>query len=139
MNPIANEMARVAQELTSLNRNHVNTESPQGQRAIDLLAGIEASLADLVEAAAVDKGEADQLKALVRAVSNLKFDPPAPKVQVTTAPVTVNVPEGKAPVVHVAAPVVNVEPAKSWTSIEVVPRRDTRTGEVLSYTIRRIA
>jgi hypothetical protein len=133
MNVTPQDLAKVAQELSAL-KDRMAAQSPDTKRAVDILAGIEAALVDLVETAAEEKTESAQMAALIKAVSNLKFEAAAPRVEVTAAPaaVTVNVPEGK-------APVVNVEAAKQWTSIEVTPRRDTRTGEIMSYTIKRVA
>lgn len=104
-------------------------------KVTNLLAGIEASMAELAESA--------DPNALVEAVERLnatlaKLRMAAPQVTVNPTikvePTPVQVKVEPTPVqVNVAQP-----DAKPWSQLSVQPHRDRLTGDVTSYTIKRV-
>jgi hypothetical protein len=119
-------------------------EADAAQEVVELLKGIDASLAEIAESVgapkagsselvgAVEKGfrrlaESTSVADLTKALSSLKMEG-----NVGSSPV-VNV---SPPSVTVEAPTVTVE-STAWTEISVRPVRDSQ-GDVVSYTIKRI-
>jgi hypothetical protein len=131
----AQDLAHIADQLASI-QDRLKAQLPGGGKALDLLSGIEASLAEaaeaLVESVKISKADQAGLADLVKAVRALKFEASAVQVSTPAPTVNVSVPQGP-------APIVNVEASQSWTSIEITPRRDPLTGEARSYIIKRLS
>jgi hypothetical protein len=134
------DVTKLAEDIAAL-RDQLGAKKASDEKALAVLAGIEAALADTAEAVgkAAEK-EPDQraMQALVQAIKDLKFE----ATSVDLRP-TFNVPESPAPKIEFN-PSINVQPAPeretpAWKSIKVQPKRDVRTGEVLEYIITRLS
>jgi len=124
---------------TALEKLLAAIESSTSEIAETLESGVDGMAGDRESARAHHGAVLDQLKGISEALGRLKMD-----VKVAAPAVTFNAPKAEPPVIHVNTPkaeppVVNVAAAKQWTELEVTPHRDTRTGEVISYRIKRVS